>query len=314
MKRQFIADLVDGDTVNDYFIAARKDLRQSQNGNKFLGMVFRDKTGDVGGIHWTNPAGIAGAFEVGDVVNVKGKVQTYQERLQIKVEQVLPLNEGDYDTADLTESHVDAASVAEAYKALLATIKDPHIKQLVDGFVADPKFMGPFAEAAAGKRWHHGYRGGLLEHCYEMARLVDAVCAVYPVLNRDVMLAATLLHDAGKLLELTQDLAVEYTDMGKLLGHIVIGAQMVEDRIRAIPGFPEKLRLHILHLVLSHHGTLENGSPMIPKSREALVFARIDDIGAQMNAWTRVIEETRERRDAWSEFVPLINQQIWADG
>jgi 3'-5' exoribonuclease len=307
MKRQFVADLTDGDLVNDYFIAARKDLRQSQNGNKFLGMVFRDKTGDIGGIHWTNPTGVASGFEVGDVVSVKGRVQTYQERLQLKVDQVLPVEEGDFDTSDLTEAQVDVGPLADQYKALLGSIENSHMKQLVASFLDDAAFMQAFSVAAAGKRWHHGYRGGLLEHCYEMARLVDGVCKVYPTLNRDVMLAATLLHDAGKLLELTQDLAVEYTDVGKLLGHIV------EDRIRQVSGFPENLRLHLLHLIVSHHGTLENGSPVIPKSREALVFSRIDDIGAQMNAWTRVIDETRERRDSWSEFVPLINQQIWAD-
>lgn len=313
MKRQFVADLTDGDVVNDYFVATRKDLRSSQNGNKFLGMVFRDKTGDIGGIHWTNPTGVAGGFEVGDVVNVKGRVQTYQERLQLKVDQVLPLSDGDFDTDDLAESLVDVSHVTDGYRALLGTIADPYLKQLMDSFLSDETFMKSFEDSAAGKRWHHGYRGGLLEHCYEMAQLVDGVCKVFPVLNRDVMLAATLLHDAGKLEELTQDLAFEYTDAGKLLGHIVMGVQMAEAKMRAIPGFPETTRLHLLHLIVSHHGTLDNGSPMIPKSREALVFSRIDDIGAQMNAWTRVIDETRQRKDKWSEFVPLINQQIWAE-
>jgi len=312
MKRQYVDMIEEGDDVSDYFLATRKDLRTTANGRKFLGMVFKDKTGDIGGIHWTNPDGLASNFDVGDVVQVRGKVHTYQSRLQIRVETVSALREGDYDEQELVDVPIDVGSIEEQFRTLLATVKEEHLSQLVNAFVTDDAFMKAFTAASAGKRWHHGYRGGLMEHCLEMARLVDAICQVYPELNRDLMLAAVLVHDAGKVEELTQDMAVEYTDAGKLIGHIVIGAQMVEDRIRTIPGFPETLRLHLVHIVLSHHGLLENGSPVVPKSKEALAFNRIDDLSAQMNAWGRVIEETQSRGDTWSEFLGLIGQQVWS--
>ncbi len=311
LKHQFVELLQDGDTVDDYFLAARKDLRTTANGNQFLGMVFKDRTGEVGGIHWTNPGGLAGNFEVNDVVKVRGRVQTYQERLQLKVETVVSLRDGEYDPKDLVDEPVDTDQACKEFGAILATVEDPHLKQLVDAFWNDAAFRDLFAGASAGKRWHHGYRGGLLEHCLEMARLVDAVCTVYPVLNRDLLIVAALLHDAGKLEELSQDMAVDYTDAGRLMGHIVIGTGMAEKRIAEIDGFPEATRLHLLHLILSHHTLLENGSPMVPKTREAMIFGHIDDMSAQMNAWGRIIDETRKRGDSWSEYLPLIGRQLW---
>lgn len=312
MKHQFVELLQEGDSVDDYFLATRKDVRTTANGNKFLGMVFRDRTGDIGGIHWTNPVGIASNYEVGDVVQVRGRVQTYQERLQLKVDTVVALREGEFDEADLVDEPIDIESVLEAFTKLMGSIKEPHLAKLVDTFWGDMEFRETFVTASAGKRWHHGYRGGLIEHCLEMGRLVDNVCAVYTDLNRDVMMAAVLLHDVGKLEELSQDMAVEYTDAGRLVGHIVIGVQMTQERIAQIEDFPEATRLHLLHIILSHHSLLENGSPVVPKTREAMIFGHIDDMSAQMNAWGRVMDETRKRGDDWSEYLPLIQRQLWS--
>jgi 3'-5' exoribonuclease len=314
MKHQYVDTLQEGDTVNDYFLAVRKDLRDTQAGKKFLGLVFRDRTGEIGGIHWSNAEAMARGFNLGDVVTVRAKVQTYQDRLQLKVESVLPMMESDYDIEDIVSSGLDVNALRDEYQALLKSVENEWLRKLLDAFWDDEAFLNGFVGAAAGKRWHHSYRGGLLEHCLEMARLVEAICAVYPELNRDIMMAATLLHDAGKLYELSQDLAVDYTDEGKLLGHLVIGSQMIQRKIDAIDGFPENLRLHIQHLIVSHHGLLENGSPVVPKSREALVFHKIDDIGAQMNAWGRINEESRSRNSDWSDYIGLIGQQVWTGG
>jgi 3'-5' exoribonuclease len=171
MKNQFVSKLQDGDYVNDYFVASRKDLRPKQSGGKFLGMVFQDRTGDIGGVMWNNAADIARLFEVGDVVHVRGRVSTYQNRLQIQVEQVLPLREADYSLEDLVMTSGNANNDWAQFKALLECIEDPWLKKLNELFFEDADFVAQFTQAAAGKKWHHEYRGGLVRHCYEMARV-----------------------------------------------------------------------------------------------------------------------------------------------
>jgi len=310
-KKQFVESLQEGDFVDDYFVAVRKDLRQQQNGGKFLGMVFKDRTGEIGGILWNNAAAIAQQFEVGDVVSVRGTITSYQDRLQVRVERVLPLRDGEYEHADLVFVPDDTATTFTQFRGLLDTVSNEWLKGLIAAFLEDQEFVQRFCAAAAGKRWHHAHRGGLLKHCYEMARLAVATCDIFNQLDRDVLLTAVLLHDIGKLDELTHELFVEYTTPGKLLGHLTIGAHAVEKKIAAIDGFPESLRLQVLHCILAHHGTLENGSPVVPKTPEALVLFHLDNLGAQLDAFDRLIEETRGRGDAWSEYVSLIDRQVW---
>ena len=311
MKRQYVSSLQEGDQVNDYFLAARKDLREQSNGNKFLGMVFKDKTGEIGAILWTNAASVARLFEVGDVVNVRGTVSSYQDRLQVRVDQVLPLRESDYSTEDLVAVPEDRTTVLGTYRGILDSITDPWLQKLMARFLGDSAFMARFTEASAGKKWHHAHPGGLLRHCYEMSRLALTLCELYPNINRDLLLVGVFLHDIGKLDEMSHDLLVDYTTAGKLLGHLEIGSSMVQREIDAIEGFPEELRLHLLHGILSHHGELVNGSPMVPKTLEAIVLYHCDNLDAQADAITRIVRETREKRLEWSEFIPLIDRQIW---
>lgn len=311
MKTQFIADLRDGDMVNDYFLATRKDLRTQTNGGKFLGMVFRDRTGEIGGILWNNAESISNLFNAGDIVNVRGQVTSYQSRLQIRVESVLPLREHEYRQEDLVAMPQDTTDQLNQFKKLLGTIENKWLAQLVGLFLEDGDLMARFMGAAAGKKWHHAYPGGLVRHCNEIARLAMAACDVFPELDRDLLLAVVFLHDIGKLDEMSHELFVDYTDAGKLIGHLEIGVEMVRSRIARIEGFPELLRLHLLHCILSHHGELVNGSPVLPKTPEAFVLYHCDNLDAQVDAAFRIIEETRERRKDWSDFQPLINREIW---
>lgn len=312
MKKQFVEALQEGDRVDDYFVAARKDLRDQQSGGKFLGMVFKDRTGEIGGVMWNNAAAAAKLFELGDVVNVRGMVSTYQSRLQIRVEQVLPLRGDEFDENDLVFTPDNTDAVVRQFTAILQTVEHPWLKKLVDSFLNDAAFMKEFSAAAAGKKWHHAYRGGLIEHCYEMARLALTMCELFPQLKRDILLTGVLVHDIGKLQEMSQDLAVEYTNEGKLLGHLQIGILMLQRRIDAIPGFPEDLRLQLMHLILSHHGERENGSPIVPKTLEAIVLYHCDNMDAQANAFYRIIDEARSKGQEWSDYIGLIDRQIWA--
>lgn len=312
MKRQFVDMLQEGDVVNDYFVAVRKDLRDTQSGNKFLGCVFKDRTGEIGGMVWNNATGMAGQFELGQVVNVKATVTTYRDRLQLRVDQVLPLRDGEYDKADLVQVPDNLREVLDDFWALLDTVQNPWLKQLVQAFQQDGEFVDAFTGAAAGKGWHHAYRGGLAQHCLELARLSDAVCTVYPQLNRDIMLLGVLVHDIGKIEEMSQGLYIDYTTAGKLVGHIAQGVSIVERKIGTIPNFPDDLRLHLLHIVVSHHGEYAHGATVLPKTPEAIAFSKLDDLSAQVDAFTRVIEETHAKGEEWSQFLPLIDRQIHA--
>jgi 3'-5' exoribonuclease len=311
MKQQFVETLQEGDQVNDYFLAAHKDLRTQANGTKFLGMVFRDRTGEVGGIVWNNAQSIARLFEIGDVVTVKGSVSTYRNQLQVRVEQVLPLRDGEYDPEDLVHVPEGAGDALDKLKALLGSVQNPCLRQLFDGILADDGLMARLTAAPAGKKWHHAFPGGLIQHIYEMAQLAETAATVFPRLDRDVLLAGVFLHDIGKVYEMTQDMVVSYTTEGRLLGHLAIGMRIVDERIAQIEGFPESLRLQVLHCILSHHGSLENGSPVLPKTAEAMALAYIDNLGAQTDATFRLMDETRAKGEAWSEYLPQIDRQIW---
>ncbi len=312
MKAQFVENLQEGDVVNDHFVAIRRDLRTQQNGNKFLGMVFKDRTGEVGGILWRNAEAVARMFALGDVVNVRGTVTTYKDQLQIRVEQVLPLKENEYDTADLVFVPEGTAVCAAKLRETLAGITDPWLCKLTSAFLDDADFMAGFENAAAGKRWHHAYKGGLVRHVYEVARIAETMCELFPNIDRDLLLTAVFLHDIGKLDEMRHDIMVDYTTEGKLIGHVMLSAVMVNRKIESIEGFPTQRRQELLHCVLSHHGELVNGSPVVPKTVEAIVLNHCDDLDAQTDAVTQVVDETRKRGDEWSGYLPLIERQIWS--
>lgn len=312
MKKQFVNVLQEGDVVNDYYVAVRKDLRNTQSGGKFLGMVFRDRTGEIGGVMWNNAETVANRFELGDVVNVRGTVNSYQNRLQVRVDQVLPLKDNEYDPADLMFVPDSAGEGVRNLIAALQTVENTWLKQLLDAFVNDAAFMEKFSNAAAGKKWHHAYPGGLAQHCYEMAQIAETMCGLFPAINRDLLLTGIFVHDIGKTVELSQGIYIDYTTPGKLVGHLSLGLEMANEKMRGIADFPEDLRTQVQHLILSHHATQDQGSPVVPKTLEAIVLALIDDLDAQTDAFNRVIEETRDKKQNWSEYIAMIQRQIWA--
>lgn len=311
MKKQFVNLLEEGDVVNDYYLAVRKDLRDTQSGSKFLGMVFRDRTGEIGAVLWNNAESIASRFELGDVVNVKGTVNSYQNRLQVRVDQVLPLKQDEYESTDLIYTPEDSKQASQEFIKRLQAIENEWLSALANSFIEDTSFMEGFSGSAAGKKWHHAFPGGLMQHCYEMARIAETVCELFPQVDRDLLLIGVFLHDIGKIHELSQGMYVDYTTEGKLVGHLQIGCNMANRKMDAIDGFPDGLRLEVQHLILSHHSEMELGSPVIPKTLEAIVLALIDNLDAQTDAFKRVIEEAKGKRQEWSDYLPLIQRQIW---
>lgn len=312
MKKQYISMLQEGERVNDYFLATRKDLRSKSNGEKFLGSSLKDKTGEIGAVMWSKAVEAAATFLVGDVVLVRGVVGSHQGRLQIRMEQIMPLREEDYCMDDLLYAPENMGAVQEAFGKILDSITDPHCNALVNSFWKDESFRNRFQKAAAGKKWHHEFQGGLLHHCYEMSCLAETMSRILPELKRDLLITVVFLHDIGKLKEMDHGAAVDYTTEGKLLGHIYMGCEMVQQKMSALPGFPERLKMEILHCILAHHGALESGSPVTPRSLEALVLHHIDDLNAQSAAFARIIRETRGKAQEWSDYLPIIERAIWA--
>lgn len=312
MKNQYISMLHDGDRVNDYFLAMRKDLRDRSNGGKFLGSSLKDKTGEIGAVMWSNAVEAAAVFEIGDVVHVRGVVGTHQGRLQVRMEQILPLRKEDYSLSDLLYEPENTGAVEESYGKTLGSISNPHCKALVRSFWDNESVRKSFCRASAGKKWHHEFVGGLLHHCHEMSCLAETMCTILPELNRDLLLTVIFLHDIGKLKELAHGFAVDYTTQGKLLGHIYMGCEMVQQKMKEIPDFPDRLKMEILHCLLAHHGTLESGSPVKPCSLEALVLHHIDDLNAQSAAFSRIIRESRSKAQEWSDYLPIIDRAVWA--
>ncbi|MGC8845104.1 MAG: 3'-5' exoribonuclease YhaM family protein [Candidatus Hydrogenedens sp.] len=307
MKNQYISDLYEGNEVNDYFILTTKSIREQPSGDRFLGFVVRDKTGEMSGVLWDKPEETARRIEVGDIVVVKGTIKSYKDKLQIHATSIIPLGKEQYAKEDLILPEETNTKYLTELWAILDSIKNPWLKKLLQSIRNDTQLINTMQSIPAAKKWHHEIRGGLLRHCYELIKIASAVCELYPNVNKDLLITACFLHDIGKVHELTDNpMLIDYTDAGKLLGHLVIGAILISDKIQTIEGFPEDLRLHLLHCILAHHGELEKGSPVVPKTLEAMILHYLDNLDAQTYALTRIEKETLKKGDKWSEFINLI--------
>jgi 3'-5' exoribonuclease len=311
MKKQWINELAAPGTVSGQFAVAAKTLRDFARG-RFLSMTLADRTGSIAAVLWDDAESIDRSLKPGDIVKIDGSVQEYRDSLQVKIERIGFVDKGTVDLGDYRESLENAEAVEGRLTAVLATIANPHLRKLVDLFLEDAEFMARFRTAAAAKKWHHGFFGGLLLHTTELVELAAAVTPLFPKADRDLVVTGAFLHDIGKIHELEGELAVDYSTAGRLIGHIVIGNQMALDRIRRIEGFPAGLALHLQHLVLSHQGELAFASPVVPKSLEAILLHHMDDLNAQANAFMRIIGDTRKREAEWSDYQNIIERQIWA--
>ncbi|HEX7878430.1 MAG TPA: OB-fold nucleic acid binding domain-containing protein [Candidatus Eisenbacteria bacterium] len=310
MKKQWINELSAPGTVNGQFAVASKTLRDFARG-RVLSMTLADRTGSIAAVLWDDAESIERSLKPGDIVKVEGSVQEYRDALQVKIDRIGFVDRGTVDLGDFRESLADAEQVEARLRGQLATITNPWLGKLVNSFLDDADFMARFRVAAAAKKWHHGFFGGLLLHTTELVELAAAVTPLFPKADRDLVVTGAFLHDIGKIHELEGDLAVDYSTAGRLIGHIVMGSQMALDRVRRIEGFPAVLSMHLQHLVLSHQGELSFASPVVPKSLEAILLHHMDDLNAQANAFMRIIGDTKKREATWSDYQNIIDRQIW---
>jgi 3'-5' exoribonuclease len=289
MKDLYVADLAafdEGRPFDGFFLVLYKQLCTTKTNKPYLNVILGDKTGQIEGRVWEpNDPRIARDFEKGELVKVRGSFSRFNERPQVKIEQVRKAAANEADKTDMLPSTV--YDVADLWRQLLGFVDsftEPHLKLLLATILSDPSIAGAFRQAPAAKQLHHAWLGGLLEHVVSLLTLADRVTPHYPILHRDLVLTGVILHDIGKIRELSWDVGFEYTVEGSLLGHIQMGTALAEQTMDSLPGFPPRLKLLVLHMILSHHGKLEFGSPKLPMIPEALVLNFLDDLDAKMQA------------------------------
>jgi 3'-5' exoribonuclease len=308
MTRRCVQLLVDGETLDEVYMVTDKQLRANKNGNLYLQAELRDRTGAISARMWNATEHHFRGFEEGDFVRIKGKVQLFQGSLQVIMTQLDrqaadQVNLGDF----LPRTEQDVGRLFERLRTLLLRLDNPHLRALAECFLMDAPFVEAFCKVPAGIRNHHAYLGGLLEHVTTLLEGADRLAPLYPEINRDLLLMGIFLHDVGKVRELSYDRVFGYTDEGQLLGHLVIGVAMLDEKIVQVPDltgepFPTELVLRLKHMILSHHGTYEFGSPRLPMTPEAIALHHLDNFDAKVHSFTRDIRQDRNGCSAWTPY------------
>lgn len=308
MPKQFIVDLKDRDPLDSVFMVKEKTMAMAKNGKPYMNLKFMDKSGELDGKLWDNVDELDKTFQKGDFVHIRGTASLYMGKMQLVAKEIRRLDEEAVDLADFVPvSPVPLADMKAELARIVASLSNPWLKALMDDLCADAAFMAAYSKAPAAKGMHHVYLGGLLEHSLSVVRLVDAVVPLYPDLNRDLLVTGALLHDLGKVAELSYERAFEYTDEGRLLGHITIGVEMLTERIATLPGFPRELALLLKHMLLSHHGQYEYGSPKRPKTVEATILHYLDDMDSKINGIRSHIAKDTAQGSRWTGHHRLYN-------
>jgi len=310
-KQIFIEDLKPKDTVQSTFMVKSKDLAVSRNAKPYLTITLSDKTGDLDCRVWEDAEGLSQTFGEGDIVAIAGKTHTFQNRLQLVIQQLAPVPAEQIELSD----YLPAASgdLQQLYAELLAIFDqmgDPWIRKLGLALLEDPDIAKRYQVCPAAKTIHHAFIGGLLTHSRQLIRMVDALVPLYQGIQRDVLVFGAAFHDFGKIYELSWEKCFGYTDEGKLVGHIAIAVSLIDRKIRQIEGFPESLEWQLKHLILSHHGKLEYGSPKRPATLEAVILAYIDDLDSKIDSIQSQLRSTPENT-RWTAYHRAYDQYYY---
>lgn len=299
------------DKIDHFLLIRRIDLRNTKSGSDFLSTELGDKTASLNANIWEGFAELAARGKVGDVVKVAGTVEEYQGSLQIRVSSIrLALEKDKVKPQDfLPVSKRDLDEMKKEFNQRIKGVSNKLLKKILTQIFTDERFE-KFCLAPAGKSWHHAYIHGLLEHTLEIIKICELMCEFHSELNRDLLISGAMLHDIGKIEELSYDSAFEYTDKGKLVGHIVIASNLVLEEIKKIPGFPAELENNLIHLILSHQGKLEHASPVVPKTAEAIALYQADELSAKVNAYKNAVDAELKADSNWTRFIPLADTDL----
>jgi 3'-5' exoribonuclease len=317
MARRFINQLTERDTIDQVFLVADKQLRANRNGNLYVQIRLSDKTGSLTGMLWNASESIYNSFENGCYLRVQGTTQLYNGALQMivtRIERVDPtsVDEADFVTVRAAELEKLAARLAE----LLRGMKTGHLRALAESFLIDEAFMAKFTSAPAGVKNHHAHRGGLLQHVVSLMEVCAAVAPLYPEIDPDLLRIGAFLHDAGKIDELSYERDLGYTDEGQLIGHLVMAVGMVKEKVREaekLSGetFPRELQLRIEHMIVSHHGEYEFGSPKLPMTLEAIALHYLDNLDAKLYSVGQMLQEDMNSESPWTSYNQAMGRKFF---
>ena len=314
MNRSSVADLSDGQSIQQSFRAADKQLRVNRQGGKYILMRLADKTGVIAAMMWNADERMFDSFDRGDYIHCEGRTQIHNGNLQVIVTKIERMDPSEVDASDFDRFDAAASEeLTERLRELLGGSRNVQLRRLAKAYLDDEGFVADLSKAAAAVSNHHAYPGGLLRHTVDMIELAQLIGPRYPELDTDLLMFGAFLHDLGKIEELAADGEIAYTDRGQMLGHIVIGVQMLNERIESLEGepFPNELRLHLEHMIVSHHGVLEYGSPKLPVTLEAVALHHIDNLDAKLTSYRSVIKTDVSADGNWTNYNPSIGRKLW---
>lgn len=313
MKEQFVDTLKAGDVIDEVFVLAEKYLSSKKDGNSFLNVTLSDKTGKIKGVVWDHVEQINSETASGNFVHVKANISEYRNTLQAVIKQMTVCSVESVDPSDfLPVTSLNVENLFERLVKKTESLQNEHLRQLFRAFWEDDHFVENFKKAPAAKNMHHAYLGGLLVHTVSMVFLADKITEHYGGggIDRDLLIAGAILHDIGKLREFTYDYKIDYSDEGRLLSHIVIGLKMIDEKLIALQNFPKDLEVLLKHLVVSHHGSREFGSPEVPKTIEAVLLNYIDEIDAKVNGIRDFIAK-EDSDESWTSYHRMLGRQFY---
>lgn len=317
MARQFVSDLKDGDTVEETFLLADKQLRANRNANLYLLATLRDRSGSVSGLMWNVTEDQCATFDAGDFVKARGKCQLYQGGLQMILTRIERVDAATLDPADFElRPSQDVDRLMARMREILLSIEDPAIHSLMECFLIDDALMEQLARSGAGVKAHHAYPGGLVEHVVNMLETAVRIRDLYPEVNHSLLLAGIFLHDLGKVREMDFEYAFVYTDEGQLLGHMMIAVEMLSEKISQVESlmndpFPKETELRLKHMILSHHGSHEHGSCRLPMTPEAIALHHLDNLDAKVHEFSRTIQADLNGDSHWTPFIPRLERKLF---
>ena len=312
MSKQFVAEIKDRDMVKSVFLVKDKIMAMAKNGKPYMNLRFMDKSGEVDAKVWDNTDVLDKQFDKDDFVQVRGKASVYMNKMQVVVAEIEKVPEEQVNLMDfLPESPRNNEEMRQELREVVAAISNPYLKGLMGVVMSDSAVLDQYCTAPAAKGMHHVYLGGLLEHSLSLVKLVKAIVPLYEGINEDLLVVGALMHDVGKVYEMSYARSFDYTDEGKLLGHITIGVEMVEEMIRQVENFPRELRMLLKHMLLSHHGQYDYGSPKRPKTIEATVLNYLDDIDSKINGIQSHIAKENTSASRWTAYHRLYDRYFF---
>jgi len=315
MKEFYISDCArhENKIITSNFVVVSKQIKPKKSGEPYLALTLGDRSGQLEAKMWDNVEEVLNAFEQDDFLKIKGLVNKYKNRFQLTIHKLRKLGETEIEFSDyLPKTTRNIDELWQTLTGFVVSFQDPHLKSLVQAFMTDPEIAAAYRSAPAAKTLHHAYIGGLLDHVVSLCRSCDLVCKNYPQVNRDLLLTGVFLHDIGKIHELAYNRSFSYTTRGQLLGHMIIELEMLQTKLELLPDFPAELKTLLEHLIISHHGEYEFGSPKLPMFPEALLLHYMDDLDSKMEAMRAHFEREADLESPWTSYNaslgrPLLN-------